>query len=93
MKFSIFKAEKSLYIAWASFHELPVYFQKTLVWLQKREDRLKEFQPVAGNFDTIKDQWNEVKVTNLSNICSTISVFVGCCGKGCRFAQVKMWKQ
>ena len=39
-----------------------VLFQKTLVWLQKREDRLKEFQPVASNFDTIKDQWNEVKV-------------------------------
>lgn len=37
-------------------------FQKTLVWLQKREDRLKDFGPVSGDFGAIKEQWNDVKV-------------------------------
>lgn len=37
-------------------------FQKILVWLQKREVRLREFTPVGSDFDTIKVQWNQVKV-------------------------------
>lgn len=41
------------------------YVQKTLVWLQKREDKMKELGPVAGDFAKIKNQWNEVKVGSL----------------------------
>lgn len=42
-----------------NFH---LFFQKILVWLQKREVRLREFTPVGSDFDTIKVQWNQVKV-------------------------------
>ncbi|KAH3698995.1 hypothetical protein DPMN_073941 [Dreissena polymorpha] len=34
---------------------------KNLVWLQKREDTLRDMGPIGGDFDTIKEQWNKVK--------------------------------
>jgi len=36
--------------------------QKTLVWLQKREDRLREMGQVPANFDDIKQHWGKIKV-------------------------------
>lgn len=33
-----------------------------MVWLQDKEEALKDMHPVASEFEAIKEQWENVKV-------------------------------
>ncbi|KAK3581860.1 hypothetical protein CHS0354_032763 [Potamilus streckersoni] len=56
------KRSKSLEEALEKAMHFQEELMKMLVWLQKREDRLREFKPVASEFDAIKGQLNEIKL-------------------------------
>lgn len=50
--------------------------QKLLVWLQTQEDTFSEMEPVANDLETIKSQWNDIKVTVFYAECCEPQVFL-----------------
>ncbi|XP_041359579.1 microtubule-actin cross-linking factor 1, isoforms 1/2/3/5-like isoform X10 [Gigantopelta aegis] len=55
------KRAKSLKEALTKSLKFQDQLMKLLVWLQKKEERLCDLEPIGTDFETIKDQWHELK--------------------------------